>query len=177
MDRLSSSFAPSRRRLLKLGAGTAAVLAVAGSAAWLWQPGWRTGRLSAAGREVFRAVGRCVLEGSLPKDAAAREAALDRHLDQLDLTIAGLHRAARAELSQLLGLLALAPGRRWFTGLRMEWAEAGIDALEPALRRMRGDAHPLRQQAYHALRDLSNAAYYAQPEHWGPMGYPGPVAV
>lgn len=166
----------SRRRLLKLGVGTAAAFAVVGGAAWLWDPGWRAGRLSEAGRAVFRAVGRCVLEGSLPKDGAAHVAALDRHLDQLDATIAGLPPAARAELSQLLGLLALAPARRWFTGLGIDWADAGIDELQRALRRMRSDAHPVRQQAYHALRDLTNAAYYAQPEHWAAMGYPGPQA-
>lgn len=173
----ASPFAASRRRLLQLGVGAAAVFTVVGGAAWLWQPGWRSGRLSDAGRAVFRAVGRCVLEGSLPTETAARDAALDRHLAQLDATIAGLHHAARAELSQLLGLLALAPARRWFTGLNMDWSDAGIDALEPALRRMRSDAHLLRQQAYHALRDLTNAAYYAQPEHWASMGYPGPLAV
>lgn len=173
----ASSFTASRRRLLKLGIGTAAVFTAVGGAAWIWQPGWRAGRLSESGRAVFRAVGRCVLDGNLPTEPVACDAALDRHLARLEATIAGLHPAARAELSQLLGLLALAPARRSFTGLSMDWADAGIDALEPALRRMRSDAHPLRQQAYHALRDLTNAAYYAQPEHWMSMGYPGPPAV
>ena len=35
----------------------------------------------------------------------------------------------------------------------------------------------LRQQAYHALRDLTNAAHYADPQIWALMGYPGPRAV
>lgn len=175
---LAGSFVPSRRRLLQLGVGSAAVFAVAGGAAWLWQPGWRAGSgLTAAGRTVFRAVGLCVLEGSLPADRPARDAALEQHLAQLDATIAGLHRQAQAELSQLLGLLVLGPGRRWFTGLKVEWHEAGIDSLEPALRRMRSDDNALRQQAYHALRDLTNAAYYADPAHWPLLGYPGPTEV
>ena len=167
----------SRRRFLQLGLGTAAVFGVVGGAAWLWQPGVRAGRLSEPGRSVFRAVARCVLEGSLPTDTGRRDAALDRHLQQLDATIAGLPRNAQTELAQLLGLLAMAPGRRWFSGLDGDWPDAGIEALDAALRRMRSDTNALRQQAYHALRDLTNAAWYAQPEHWAQLGYPGPVAV
>lgn len=170
-------FAPSRRRLLQLGMGTAAVFGVVGGAAWLWQPGWRAGRLSAEGRSVFRAVGHCVLDGSLPTDPAQRNVALDRHLEHLDATITGLPRHAQTELSQLLGLLAMAPGRRWFAGLAEDWHEAGVEPLHAALRRMRSDSNALRQQAYHALRDLTNAAYYAQPEHWAALGYPGPTPV
>ena len=32
----------------------------------------------------------------------------------------------------------------------------------------------LRQQAYHALRELTNAAYYADASAWRTLGYPGP---
>ena len=33
------------------------------------------------------------------------------------------------------------------------------------------------QQAYQALRDLTNAAWFADPEAWSAIGYPGPQAV
>ncbi|WP_428420617.1 hypothetical protein [Methylibium sp.] len=167
----------SRRRLLQLGAGATVVLAAAGGAAWLWRPGVRDGALTRSGRAVFRAIARVVLEGSLPTEAAALEAALDRHLLRLDETIAGLPAATQGEIAQLLGLLSVAVTRRWLTGLRSDWPEARIDELEAALRRMRTTDHELRQQAYHALRDLTNAAFYAQPEHWPLMGYPGPSPV
>ena len=42
---------------------------------------------------------------------------------------------------------------------------------------MRTSRIGLRQQAYHALRDLTNAAYFADPQTWPLMGYPGPRAV
>jgi hypothetical protein len=42
---------------------------------------------------------------------------------------------------------------------------------------MRTSTLVLRQQAYHALRDLTNAAFYADAAAWAPMGYPGPREV
>lgn len=160
-----------RRRFIQLGLGGAAVFAAAGSAAWLWRPGVREGRLTGSGRAVFGAVATAVLEGSLaPTD-------IERHLSRLDETIAGLPNATQDELAQLLGLLSVAPGRLWFTGLRPDWSQASVAELGAALHRMRGSGNELRQQAYHALRDLTNATFYAQPEHWKLLNYPGPTVV
>lgn len=167
----------SRRRLLKLGLASTAVLVIGGSAAWLWRPGWREGHLTDAGRTVFRAVARAVLEGSLPADERKQSAALDRHLARLDEAVAGFPQATQAQIGQLLGLLSVAPVRQWLTGLGTEWSQASVGELEASLRRMRTSDHELRQQAYHALRDLTNAAFYAQPEQWPLMGYPGPSPV
>ncbi len=164
---------PSRRTLFKLGFGAAALLAVGGTAAWLWRPGWQDGRLSASGRAVFAAVARVVLEGSLSSDVAD----IDAHLARLDQTIAGFPPATRSEIAQLLGLLSVGAGRQWLTGLHSDWPEASVAEIEAALRYMRSDASPLRQQAYHALRDLSNAAFYATPQHWSLLGYGGPTPV
>ncbi len=171
------SAGPSRRRLLQLGAGATALFTVAGGAAWLWRPGVRGGRLTPSGRAVFRAVARAVLEGSLPAEPAALDAALERHLQRLDETIAGFPAATQAEIAQLLGVLSVSATRQWLTGLRSDWADASVNELEAALRRMRTTDHELRQQAYHALRDLTNAAYFAQSERWSLLGYPGPSAV
>ena len=54
-----------RRTLLKLGATSAAVLLVAGGAAALLKPGLEGGALSPAGREVFAAIGRAILDKSV----------------------------------------------------------------------------------------------------------------
>jgi hypothetical protein len=117
------------------------------------------------------------LEGSLPPGVAARERALDAHLVRLDAVIDGLPPATRSEIAQMLALLSVAPARRWLTGLASDWDQAGLEEVEAALRRMRADPQALRQQTYHALRDLNNAAFFAQPEHWPPLGYPGPTPV
>ena len=40
---------------------------------------------------------------------------------------------------------------------------------------MRASRIALRQQAYHALRDLTHAAYFADAATWARLGYPGPT--
>lgn len=166
-----------RRTLLKLGLGAAAVLAVAGGGLAMLRPGLVDGRMSPAAREVFRAVALGVLDGSLPAAQSARDAALGAHLNRLDDTLAGFASATQAELSQLLALLASSPGRHALAGLRADWPDASPREVQDALQEMRTSSLALRQQAYHALRDLTNAAYYADPQTWPLMGYPGPQPV
>lgn len=166
-----------RRTLLKLGAASAALLALAGGGAALWRPGLDGARLSAAGRSVFRAVARAVLDGSLSGDADVQRRELDGQLERLDATLAAFAPATRDELSLLLALLAGAPGRLALAGLRSEWSEATVADLQATLEAMRHSSLELRQQAYHALRDLTNAAWYADPSSWAQLGYPGPAQV
>jgi hypothetical protein len=167
-----------RRSLFKLGLAGAAVLVLAGGGLALWQRGLTAeGKLTAAGRAVFDALARAILDGSLPTDAAARRAALDAHLLRVDAAIAAFPPAVRGELADLLGLLASAPGRLTFAGLAADWPEASVAELQAMLEGWRFSSLALRQQAYHALRELTNAAYYADPQAWAALGYPGPVAV
>lgn len=163
-----------RRSLLKLGFGAAAVLAVAGAGFSLVHPGLKDGRLTPSGREVFAGVARAVLDGSLPGDAAQARAALQAHLLRLDDAIAAFPAHVQGELSMLLALLAAPPSRLAFAGLVQPWGEASTLDIQHALESLRTSSLSLRQQAYHALRDLTNAAYYADPQTWPQLGYPGP---
>lgn len=164
-----------RRTLLRLGLGSALVLAAIGGGLALIQPGLDpAGRLTTSGREVFRAVARAVLDGLLPVDGAAAEAALTAHLGRLDETIGAFPSQTRAEISRLLSLLAAAPGRLAIAGLSTPWDEADAAQLQAALESMRYASLTLRQQAYHALRDLTNAAYFSAPATWPALRYPGP---
>lgn len=169
----ATNLALPRRRFLRLGVAGALVFAVAGGAAWLWRPGVSEGRLTHSGRAVLGAVATAVLEGSLPPGASN----LARHLDRVGQVIAGFPKGTQNELAQLLGLLSMAASRLWLTGLAVDWSRASAPQVEAALRRMRSSDNNLHQQAYHALRDLTNAAFYAQPEHWTLMNYPGPTPV
>lgn len=166
-----------RRTLLKLGIGGVAVLAVVGGGLALMRPGVVEGHLSGDAQIVMRAVARAVLEGNLPADAVDREAALHAQMGRLDGAIAGFPAAMQAELSQLLALLASAPGRIALAGLTTAWEEATVEELSAALQDMRVSKIALREQAYHALRDLTNGAYFADPGTWPMLGYPGPMAV
>lgn len=166
-----------RRTLLGLGIAGSAVLALAGGGAWLLRsaPAWRQGRLSPDGARVVRAIARAVLEGSLPAAADVQAAALDAHLVRMHDTLAALAPASQREIDELLTLLSTAPGRIALAGLSPPWDKASVAELQHALHSMRLSSIGLRQQAYHALRDLTHAAYFADPATWTLLGYPGPM--
>lgn len=166
-----------RRTLLKLGVVSAVVLAVAGGAAALLSPGLHDGKLSIAGREVFRAVGRAVLDQSLPREHAPRQDALNGLLNRMDELTVALPPHAQAELSQLLSLLASAPGRRALAGLGDEWSLATEARIQQSLQEMRLSGLVLRRQAYAALHDITAAAYFSDASTWPQLGYPGPVRI
>jgi len=169
--------APMRRRTFfgfGLGIGGAILLGLGGASIASWRPGVVGGRLSPSGRLVFESVGRAVLDGSLPAESSAREATLQAHLTRLDMTIAAFPWSVQEELSQLLALLSVTAGRLALARLRHDWPDASVGELQAALQDMRTSPVSLRQQAYHALRDLTNAAFYADPATWAQIGYPGP---
>jgi hypothetical protein len=166
-----------RRTLLKLGVASSAVLLVAGGAAALIQPGLDGGRLSPAGREVFAAVGRTVLDRTLPADEGPRQIALNGLLDRIDALINALPPHAQAELSQLLALMASGAGRRAFAGLAKPWAGASIPLVTEALQGMRLSNLAMRQQAYAALHDITAGAWFSDASTWPMLGYPGPLAI
>lgn len=168
-----------RRTLLGLGvAGSLAVAALGGGAAWVSRtPAWRAGALSEQARAILRAVGRAVLDGSLPQDPGLQAPALDAHLKRLAGAVASLPPAAQDELEVLLSLLTTTPGRRLLAGLPPPWEDAAVAQVQTALQSMRHSPLVLRRQAYHALRDLTQGAYFADPATWTMLGYPGPNAI
>ena len=166
-----------RRTLLKLGATSAALLAVVGgTVAWI-QPGLERGVLTPAGREVFRAIGLGVLDKTLPEQASTKEAALTALLGRIDVLISALPQHAQAELSQLLSILASGAGRRALAGLSTPWASASTPEVQGALQDMRLSRLAMRQQAYAALHDITAGAYFSSEATWPMLGYPGPLAI
>jgi hypothetical protein len=167
-----------RRTLLKLGlAGGATLALVGGGAALFYEPAWREGRLTETGRRVLGAVARAVLDGSLPADSGPQQAAIASHLDRMDATLHTMPPATQREVGDLLALLALPPGRLALAGLSTDWALADVAQIQAGLQAMRSSRLALRQQAYHALRDLTHAAYFADSATWAQLGYPGPTKI
>jgi hypothetical protein len=168
----------NRRRLLKLGlAGTVVLAAAGGGAALMLQPGWKDGRLSPAARAMFRSVAMAVLDSLLPAEPQARDAALAAWLGRLEATLSALAPATQAELAQLCTLLPTAPGRIALAGLGSDWTQASTAEVQAALQALRTSRLAVRQQLFHALRDLSNAAWFTDATTWSAIGYPGPQAV
>lgn len=96
-------------------------------------------------------------------------------LQRLEGLIQGLPEHAKAELSQLLALLATSAGRIALCGLKPDWPQADVPAIQAALQSMRISRINLRQQAYHALHDLVGGAYFSDASTWPQLGYPGPL--
>ncbi len=168
-----------RRRLLKVGFAASAVLTFAGGAVW-WvvdHPARRDGRFQLAACNVLLAVGAAVLAGSLPEAESARKQALQSWLERLETTVAGMPAAVQKELDELMLILTSPPGRWGLAGLQQPWESASPQQVQAALQSLRLSTLALRQQVFHALRDLSNAAYFSAPQSWPALGYPGPLKV
>ncbi len=164
-----------RRTLLTLGVLGAATLAVAGGTLALIHPARRAAALTEPAQEMLRAVARAVVADLLPAEPAAQAAALAAHLKRLEATIAGMPTAMQGEVDELLTIVSSAPGRRALVGLAQNWANVPTSEVVAAMQDMRLSSLAIRQQAFHALRDLTNAAYFADRSTWSSIGYPGPV--
>lgn len=164
----------NRRHLLAVGGATAALLALGGGAIAWWRPARVSGQLQPDALLMLCKVAEAVLGPVLPAEPTA---ALQQHLGRLQVTIAGMPPAMQAEVDQLLTLLLSPPGRQWLLGLSSPWPQATASELHDALQAQRESRVALRQQVFHALRDLTNAAYFAEPATWQVMGYPGPMPV
>lgn len=162
-----------RRTLLTVGIATGTLLALAGGTLALLKPGRRDGLLTAAGRSMFAAVAQAVLGSTLPADPDARAKALEGYLARVQGTIAGMPPAMQAELDELVTIVGSAPGRLALVGLRSDWSVASLADITAALQGMRESSLAVRQQAFHALRDITNAAYFADASTWQSVGYPG----
>ena len=164
-----------RRTLLTLGLVSGAVLAVAGGAAVLLQPGLEQGRLTAPARALFASLGRAILQGTLPADPQARARAVQGLVDRIDTLTQNLPPHVQAELSQLLGLLCTAPGRLGLAGLAPAWQDATEAQVQAALDDMRFSRLTVRQQAYQGLHEIVGGAYFSDESTWTVLDYPGPM--
>jgi hypothetical protein len=167
----------SRRQFLKFGLTGALLLTAAGAAR-----GQRR-YVPASGAEalaVLDADDRIVLAAITPALLAGTGAAgarLDAIVGSIDRAVAGLPPYLQAEVKQLLALLASWPGRRWLAGVSGSWGDARRDEVAAFLERWRFSRWRMLQQAYHALHELVFAAWYARPDAWPAIGYPGPPEV
>jgi hypothetical protein len=166
----------SRRTFIAAGFVGAAALA---TAAWLRGPhapasGIARRALDADGEAIFAAVAPVLLEGALPADQAARDVALAQTLTGIDTAVAGLAPDARAELAQLVALLALPPVRFGIARVSDAWPAASPVEVRRFLDNCRTSRFTLMRAAYDALHDLTFAAWYGNADSWPAIGYPGP---
>ena len=169
--RFESPLNLSRRRLIFTGAAGAAVLV---AARWLAPSRSQDTPLAADAADVMRAIVPALLDGALPDDLAARKVAVDRTVSAVGTAVAGLPPNAREELATLFALLALAPIRVAFANIGTAWRDADVAATNAFLVRLQKSRWAVKRTAYDALHQLTFAAWYADPQAWTAVGYPGP---
>jgi hypothetical protein len=163
----------TRRRFLQ--AGLAGTLALTFAGAVRGNPGYRPATadtplavLDDGDREVLSAIVPAMLAGTQgPTQVPAVVASVDRAL-------AGLPPHLQREVRQLFALLGLAPVRRFLCGVTAPWPQASVEEVAAFLQRWRTSRFALQQQAYLALHELVIASWYARPDAWPAIGYPGP---
>ena len=156
----------SRRQFLQTGLAGSLLLGFSGCT-----------RPAADGRRtaIIAAIAPVLLTAALPADG--REAALARTVAAVEAAIAGLSLPAQQEIGELFDLLAFAPTRALVAGLWQDWAVASAADIGQFLESWRHSRFDLLKSGYAALHDLIFGAWYAAPENWAAIGYPGPPEV
>jgi hypothetical protein len=163
----------TRRRFLQAGVVGSIALALAGAARadGRYRPadaGAPPEVLDAGDREVLAAIVPAMLAGT--GGATQVEAVVA----SVDRAVAGLPPHLQREVRQLFALLGLPPARWVLAGVRAPWPQASREDVAAFLQRWRTSRFALQQQAYLALHELIIASWYARPDAWPAIGYPGP---
>ncbi|MGB7535874.1 MAG: hypothetical protein WBM19_09075 [Azonexus sp.] len=158
----------TRREFLKTGVGGALLLNIAACS----RPpvGDRRAVVLAALIPVF-------LEGALPASGEARSELIMRTIDGVGKAISGLSHATQKEIEELFDLLSFAPTRIIAAGIWSAWPEATPEAIGKFLESWRHSRFDLLKSGYAALHDLIFGAWYARPDTWAAIDYPGPPKV
>ena len=158
----------TRRQFLKTGLAGGVLLNVAACT----RPSENGGRTA-----ILSALIPVVLAGALPAQASAAEPLIVRTIGGIEQTIVGLSLPAQKEIGELFDLLAFAPTRILAAGLWSPWPEATPEALAAFLESWRHSRFDLLKSGYAALHDIIFGAWYAHPDSWEAIGYPGPPEV
>ena len=158
----------TRREFLKTGLAGGLLLNMAACA----RPAENGGRTV-----VLNALIPVMLAGALPADGAGRPELIARTLTGVERAIAGLAPATQKEIGELFDLLAFPLTRMLAAGIWSPWPEATPAAIGSFLESWRHSRFDLLQSGYAALHDLIFGAWYARPDTWAALGYPGPPEV
>lgn len=156
----------TRRQFLQTGLAGSLLLTMAGCGAPADRPSGRS--------QVIAALVPVILEGSLPAADEARSKAIAVTVGGVEKAIAGLALATQKEIGQLFDLLAFAPTRILVAGVWPAWDVALPGEIAAFLNSWRHSRFDLLRTGYAGLHDLVLGAWYAQPDSWAAIGYPGP---
>jgi hypothetical protein len=165
---------PTRRQLLKVGIAGGLVLA---GARWLDRPqavAAATHRfLDERNAAVAAALVPVVLDGAMPREAAAKRKAIDETVEAFDRAVAGLSNAVQKEVEELFSILRFGPTRLMLTGLWSPVEESSPEEIAEFLARWRRSRFDIQRAGYQAMTQLIQAAWYGNGASWAAIGYPG----
>ena len=165
---------PSRRTFIKVGIAGGLLLA---GTRWLDRPQAVAAThfrfLDERAASAVAALVPVVLEGGLPKDAAASKRAVDETVEGFDRAVAGLSPAVQKEVDELFSILRFPPARLMFTGLWSPVEESTPQEIGAFLSRWRHSRFDIQRAGYQAITQLIQAAWYGNSASWAAIGYPG----
>jgi len=170
-----------RRSFLKTGAATIALIGVGGwFASYLTDKGARAVldkavHLDPQAQAMLAKLADAVLDGLLPTDAAARARAIVQVVSTADKSLGELPPHLQKETKDLFGMLGAAPTRAMLIGQWGGWAGVSREDVSRMLTGLRSSSISLRRAIYLLMRDLVANSFYADPDTWKLVGYPGPL--
>lgn len=170
----------NRRGLLKLGVGASLALGTVGIAATL--TGCSPSR-PASDYQVLRDIDLPVLTALYPvlvgphPALIADPALIDAALRQLDETLAHTSPSVQSDVRSILDLLTFAPSRGTLTGIWGDWQKVDPARIDAFLQRWRDSRLELLRASYKVLGQLLQMSWYALPQTWVALGYPGPPRI
>lgn len=169
------SLDPSRRRLLQLGIGGSALLAVGGVGLSLRAPvavpvSGLLQVFSEREHSICAAIADTMCPGG-PGLPSASELGVPSKLDAL---LATVHPGVGKEIRQVLHLMENPVASLVFDRRLTPFSHLDAAARAVALERWRSSGLAVRRQAYKGLHGLINAAYWGDQQAYAHTGYPGP---
>ena len=166
----------TRRQLIQVSIGGAVVVAAGGGAALLLQdtvlrsPRRALRVLTGDQFSILAAVADRIApaNGDFP---SAWEVFVPEKVDEL---LSRVHPANAAEIGQALGLLESPAAGLVLDGRTSTFTGSSGEEQDAILAAWRASDITVRRKAFKAINGLCNAAYYASPEIYPHVGYPGP---
>jgi hypothetical protein len=167
---------PGRRRLLKVGLAGAAALALVPLFMSRGDKKLAEGfhHLREPDVDFWRAVIPALLAGVLPEDAGARKPLVDEILHRIDLGMALLRPSLRRQTIEMLDFLQTAPAHGLSGGYWGDWRDATIQDATAVLHSWSTSRTQLMRACYRSVHDFVMGSWYAMPQSWPAIGYPGP---
>lgn len=130
--------------------------------------------LQANDRVLLAALMPAIVGPEFPASGQAREDATLATLEGMDVGLHHMGPPNQSEFRQLFDLLEFGPTRLAMARVMSSWENVDEAQAEAFLQRWRHSRIGLFNNAYLALVQVTNAAWYGNPDNFPLSGYPGP---